>query len=231
MTGLSQELYNVVTDAVRAMGASPAEQRRGLELALRSKRRPRPSKAVLENSTGISLIVERWRREARYIEAGGGPKVLLIKGKGATLESLVKRWAPQLSLEQALEMLCTQCEVRALKGDRVALVGTPVSIVKKTPATSLAWMTGQLRRLAGTCVFNAKIPASKKGAGRFERRVAGALSPAQVKIWSREVRRQLQETSDRVEEGLQPRNPRQRAGKEKICGIGLFIFVDDDELG
>jgi len=231
MTGLSQELYNVVTDAVRAIGASPAEQRRGLELALRSKRRLRPSQTVLENTMGVSLIVERWRRDPKYIDSGGGPKVLAIKGKGATLESLVKRYAPQLSLEQAVEMLCTQCEVRTLKGDRVALVGNPVQIMKKTPATSLAWMTGQLRRLAGTCVFNAKIPANKRGSGRFERRVSGALTPAQVKIWSREVRQRLQETSDRVEEGLGPRNPKARTGKEKICGIGLYIFVDDDDLG
>ena len=178
----------------------------------------------------ISTIVERWRRDPQYAK-GGLPKVLRIKGKGASLESLVKRCAPELSLAQALEMLCTQCEVRTLKGDRVALVGNPVNIMRRTPVTSLAWMTGQLRRLAGTCVFNAKIPAHKKGAGRFERRVSGALTPAQLKIWSREVRQRLQETSDRVEEGLGPQDPRQRTGKETTCGIGLYIFVDDDELG
>lgn len=230
MTGLSQELYNVVTDAVRAMGASPAEQRRGLLLALKSKRRDRPSKAVLENTMAVSLIVEQWRLDPQY-QAGGHPKVLPITGKGATLESLVKRIAPRLPLEQAVEILTTQCEVRALKGERVALLGNPVNIMKKTPAASLAWMTGQLRRLASTCVYNAKIPANKKGQGRFERRVSGALTPAQIKIWSREVRRRLQETSDRVEEGLGPLDPRRRTGKEKVCGIGLFIFVDDDEIG
>jgi hypothetical protein len=231
MTGLSLEAYNVITDAVRAMGASPKEQGEALRLALKGKRRLRPSQTVLKNELAISLIVETWRRDALYTQSDGAPKVLAVRGKGATLESLVKRFAPQLSLDAAVDMLCTQCEVRSIKGDKIALVGDPVHFMKKTPATSLAWMIGQVRRLAGTCVFNAAIPIHKRGTGRFERRVSGALNPAQYAVWSQQVRQQLQETSDRVEKGLGPQDPKRLTGNEKVCGIGLFIFVDDDELG
>ena len=231
MTGLSLEAYNVITDAVRAMGASPKEQGDALKLALAGKRGLRPSQTVLKNESAITLIVETWRRDPLYTQSDGAPRVLAVRGKGATLESLVKRFAPQLPLDAAVDMLCTQCEVRSIKGEKIALVGNPVHLMKKTPATSLAWMIGQVRRLAGTCVFNVAIPTHQRGTGRFERRVSGALTPAQYALWSQQVREQLQETSDRVEKGLGPQDPKRFTGNEKICGIGLFIFVDDDELG
>src|SRR5271163_853059 len=87
MTGLTQELYNVMSDAVIEIGVSRAQQRLGLELALRGRRRVRPSLGVLNTLHGVSLLVAMWRRDARYREIDGAPKVLPYYGKGASLEA------------------------------------------------------------------------------------------------------------------------------------------------
>lgn len=231
MAALSQEFYNVITDTVLALGATPAEQRRALDRATRSKSRLRPSRMVLKNQMGISLLIAMWRRDARYTQPDGAPRVLSIHGRGATLESLVKRCALRLPVDEVVKMLCTQSDVRKLNGDKVALLGNPVSIMKQTPATSLAWTITQIRHLAETCVFNARVPADKKRTARFERQVYGALPKKKFDGWAQAVRQRLQKASDEVEDDLGRQDPELLTGKDKICGIGLFIFREDGDLG
>jgi hypothetical protein len=231
MTVLTQELYNVMSDAVIEIGVSRAQQRLGLELALRGKRRVRPSLGVLKTLHGVSLLVAMWRRDARYRELDGAPKVLPYYGKGATLEALVKQCIPGTPIPEAVKILCAQSEVRMLKGEKVALVGNPVNIMQKTPATSLAWMINQLRHLAETCVYNARIPSHKKGMGRFERQVYGALPKKRYAVWERSIRKLLQATSNTIEGDLAAEDPQMLSGKDKICGVGLYVFREDGKLG
>ncbi|HEY0747361.1 MAG TPA: hypothetical protein VGD63_11725 [Steroidobacteraceae bacterium] len=231
MTGLSQELYNVITDAVVALGVSPAIQKQALELAMRERTRRRPSETVLKVHNELALLLATWRRDSRFVQPDGTPKALPILGKGATLESLVKFCVPDLDVAQVVEILCTHSDVSKLKGDKVALLGNPVMITEKTPAAVLAWLIWQVRHLAETVVFNAKIPASARLGGRFERQVYGRLPKKEFEAWAHAVRKRLQETSDRVEQELEAAGGGRGRGDEKLCGIGLYVFREDGDLG
>jgi len=232
MTGLSQEAYRVVTDAILALGIRPTEQRKGLLLARKkSKQRRRPSQEVLKHQNGVALLLNTWRSDPRYIQRDGTPKALSIYGKGATLESLVRFYVPDLPVEQVVETLCTHTDVMRLKGERVALLSHPVKITEKTSATTLAWLITQIRHISETVVFNASIPAKAKNVGRFERQVYGSLPKKQFDVWAQTVRKRLQETAERVEADLGSEEKALASGKEKVCGIGLYVFREDGDLG
>jgi Family of unknown function (DUF6502) len=232
MTGLSQEAYNVVTDAILALGIRVADQRRGLTRAGgKGKQRRRPSQEVLKNQNAVALLLNTWRSDPRYIQRDGTPKTLPILGSGATLESLVKFYVPDLSVTQVVDILCTHTDVMRLKGERVALLSHPVKITEKTSATTLAWLITQIRHISETVVFNASIPAKAKNVGRFERQVYGSLPKKQFDVWAQTVRKRLQETAERVEADLGSEEQALRTGKEKVCGIGLYVFREDGSLG
>jgi hypothetical protein len=159
--------------------------------------------------------------------------VLSIKGKGATFETLARPFVPTLPVEEVVEMICENAEVTRLKGDKIALIGSPVMIAPKTPEITVASLIFRFRRLAETTVYNAAIPANVKGTGRFERVVTGVLTDKEFREFSQSVRQQLQDLCDRVDAGMKQPGPgsKSRAKKGKSCGIGLYVFRDDDRNG
>jgi hypothetical protein len=138
-----------------------------------------------------------------------------------------------LPVEEIVEMICENAEVTRLKGDNVALVGSPVLISPKTPEIALASLALRFRRVADTLVFNASIPANVKGTGRLERLVTGVLTDKEFDEFSQSVRQQLQDVCERVDAGLRQPGPRsKRATKRgRSCGIGLYVFRDDARYG
>jgi hypothetical protein len=231
MIELIQELYNLSGDAAIALGATRTQRAKALKRASTGKARPRPSKSVLRNHTGMALLLGTWRRDPRYVQADGTPRALPIFGSGATLQSLAKFCVPDLAIEQVVDILCTHSDVTRMNGDRVALLGHSVKITEKTPIASMAWLITQMRHVAETVVFNANIPANAKGGGRFERQIWATLPKKKFDVWAQSVRERLQETSDRVEADLEKEGGASLDDKEKLCGIGLYVFREDGDLG
>jgi hypothetical protein len=119
-----------------------------------------------------------------------------------------------------------------LKGKKIALVGSPVMMTPKTPEITLASLTLRLRRLTSTIVHNASIPSRFNPTGRFERIVTGELSDSEFREFAQSVRQPMQDLCDRVDAGIgQPRQSRKARGKGKTCGIGLYVFRDDGDIG
>jgi hypothetical protein len=146
---------------------------------------------------------------------------------------LARPFVPTLPVEEVVEMICENAEVTRLKGDKIALIGSPVMISPKTPEITVASLIMRFRRLAETTVYNAAIPANVKGTGRFERLVTGVLTDKEFRVFSQSVRQQLQDLCDRVDAGMKQPGPRSkgRAKKGKSCGIGLYVFRDDGRDG
>lgn len=233
MLDLLEELYLLAGDAATALGASPAQKMKAMKRAQRAgANRPRPSRTVLKNDNGVALLLGTWRRDPRYIQTDGTPKALPIHGSGATLERLAKFCVPELGVDEVVEILCTHSDVARISGGKVALLGHPVMITAKTPTTNLAWLITQMRHIAQTVVFNSSIPAKNaKSGGRFERQIWATLPKAKFEAWAQTTRKRLQETSDRVEAELEREGGSILDEKQKLCGIGLYIFRDDGEIG
>ena len=230
---LLKEMHHIVLDTGAELGASEADSRRALVLAGEDNKRPRPSVNATQPSYGLAGLLTRWRFDKRYLRPDGNPRALRVKGKGATFESLARVFAPSLPVEEVVDMICENAEVIRLKGNKIALLGSPVMISPKTPEVMVASLITRFRRLAKTVVYNAAIPAHIKGTGRFERMVTGVLSEKEYVEFSQSVRLQMQALSDQVDARLtqpEPR-PRRRGKKGKTCGIGLYLFRDDDDIG
>jgi hypothetical protein len=232
MVELLKEMHHIVLDTADELGVSANDRRRALRLAEKDSKRLRPSQATLQPSQGIVGLLAQWRRDRRYLRPDGTPRVLSITGKGATFETLARKYVPNLPVSELADMICENAEVTRLKGDKLALVGSPVMITPKTPEITLASLVLRFRRLAETIVHNAAIPAHVKGTGRFERIVTGALSDKDFLTFSQSVRQQLQDLCDRVDAGIkQPTHTGKVREKGTTCGIGLYVFRDDGNIG
>jgi Family of unknown function (DUF6502) len=230
---LLKEMHHIVLDTAVELGVSATDRRRALALAGKDKKRPRPSLSTIQPTYRLAGILARWRFDKRYLRPDGSPRVLSIKGKGATFETLARPFVPTLPVEKVVKMICENAEVTRLKGDKIALIGSPVMISPKTPEITVASLIFRFRRLAETTVHNAAIPANVKGTGRFERLVTGVLTDKEFRVFSQSVRQQLQDLCDRVDAGMKQPGPRSkgRAKKGKSCGIGLYVFRDDGRDG
>jgi hypothetical protein len=230
--GLLQELHQIVLDAGSALGVSLKDGQRAIELAKKDKRRLRPSQSAMEPVAAISGLLSAWRRDKRYTRPDGTPRVLSITGKGLTLESLARKHVPTIPVQALADMICQHADVMRLKDDTVALVGGTVLIIPKTSEMTLASLVLRFRRLAENIVYNAAIPAGVKATGRFDRLVTGVLSERNFREFARSVRPQLQDLCDRVDAAMQePIHNGKLPEKGKKCGIHLYVFRDDGEIG
>jgi Family of unknown function (DUF6502) len=223
---LLQELHQLILDVGVELGISEKEQRRAIELAVADKKRLRPSQTTMQNEWSVAALLGKWRSDKRYRGNDGTPRALSIMGKGATLQTLAREYVPLMPIRELVDLLCLQSEVTRFKGDKVALIGSPVIMTEKTPELTLASLIIRIRRVAGTMMHNAAIPAGVKNTGRFERIVGGHLSDKDFQKFGLAIRTQLQEVCDRVDSGMQqPKGQGKRTGK--IGGVGIYVFRED----
>ncbi len=228
---LLKEMHHIVLDTAAELGVSAKDRRRAIQLALKEPKRSRPSEATMRSNQGVATILNRWRNEKRFLQPDGTPRVLPIEGKGVTLETLARRFVPQMALSEVADLICENAEVTRLKGNKIALIGSPVMMTQKTPEVTLAALIMRIRRLTETIIYNATIPAYVIGTGRFERVVWGELSDKEFQAFSQSVRQQLQDVCDRVDEGVRPPMLSRKRRAMNICGLGLYVFKDDGNVG
>src|SRR5208282_5094100 len=231
MFTLMVEMSHIAHDVFRKLGVSPKEQQTAALRARKTRTRLRPSARLMAAINGAGDVLSTWRRDKRYRGSDGSPRVLPIRGKGATLETLARQCVPQVPLKDVLAFICSHGEAIVYQGDRVALLGGPTIITPRTPEVTLAWLLTQIRHVADTCMHNAASPAQMKGVGLFQRQVSGWLSEKAFRRYEKLVRPQLQELCEQLEAGLsltrRSGSPRDR----KDCGVGIFVYRDSGNIG
>jgi hypothetical protein len=227
---LLKEMHHLVLDAAKELGVPSKDAKRAMELAAKDPSRTRPSEPIMKVNYRIAMLLNHWRNDKRYQRPEGTPKVLLIRGEEATFETLARTFVPTMKLDELIDLVCENAEVTRLKGGKIALVGSPVMMTPKTLEITLASLTLRLRRLTGTVLHNASLPA--KSNGRFERIVTGELTEREFREFARSVRQPMQDLCDRVDAGIrQPRPSRRVRTEERSCGVGLYVYRDDAEIG
>ncbi len=224
---LAQELQQMVIESMEGLGLSRQEQMVTYRRASKGVgRKERPSTRLMERTSAISDLLSSWRRDRRYVDAAGSPRVLPINGKGASLETLARKFVPEMSVSEVLAAITRHGEATAYRGDQVALVGGSVVLTPKTAEMMLALLVTRIRRVSQTLLLNASLPEGSKGLGRFEREVHGVLSEREFKEYARLMRTRLQDLCDFAESGLELAADK-KGRKRKACGIGVFVFRDD----
>ena len=229
---LLKEMHHLVLDAAEELGVDPKDARHAMELAAKDPGRTRPSEPIMKVNYGIAILLNHWRNDKRYQRPEGTPRALSIRGRGATFQTLARAFVPTMRLNQLIDMVCENAEVTRLKGGKIALVGSPVMMTPKTPEITLASLALRLRRLTGTVLHNAALPAKTKSSGRFERIVTGELTEREFREFAQSVRQPMQDLCDRVDAGIrQPRPSRRVRSQQRPCGVGLYVYRDDGEIG
>jgi hypothetical protein len=224
---LVQELQQITIESIERLGVSRKEQLVTYRRASRGVgTKERPSTRLMERISAIADLLSSWRRDRRYVDSDGSPRVLPINGKGASLESLARKFVPEMSVSEVLTAITRHGEATTYRGDKVALVGASVLLTPKTPEMTLALLVNRIRRVSKTLLHNVSLPEGSKGHGRFERHVFGVLSEREFTEYARVMRTQLQDLCDRAESGLELAADK-KGRKRKACGIGIFVFRDD----
>src|SRR5450631_1136093 len=107
---LLKEMHGIVLDTAAQLGVSATDRRRALALVGKDKKRSRPSSSTIQPSSGLAGVLARWRFDKRYLRPDGSPRVLSIRGKGATFETLARPFVPTLPVEEVVEMICKNAE-------------------------------------------------------------------------------------------------------------------------
>jgi hypothetical protein len=224
---LAQELQQMMIESMEGLGLSRQEQMVTYRRSSKGAgRKERPSTRLMERTSAIADLLSSWRRDRRYLAPNGSPRVLSIKGNGASLETLARKFVPEMSVSDVVTAITRHGEATTYQGDKVALVGGSVVLTPKTAEMMLALLVTRIRRVSKTLLHNASLPEGSKGLGRFERHVFGVLSEREFNEYKRVMRSQLQDLCDRAEAGLELAADK-KGRNRKACGIGIFVFRDD----
>lgn len=224
---LAQEWQQMNIESMDRLGLSRQEQMLTYRRAsMRVRQKEQPSTQLMQRVWALGNLLSSWRRDRRYLDAAGSARVLPIRGKGASLETLAKKFVPAMSVAEVLTAITRHGEATVYQGDKVALVGGSALVTPKTVEMTLALLVNRIRRVTNTALHNAALPEASKGQGHFERHVTGVLSERGFQEYARVMRSQLQDLCDRGEAGLELAADK-KGSKRKSCGIGVFIFRDE----
>jgi len=225
LLGLAQECFEIVVEVLSDLGMSRTEIIAATKRARRSRTRTRPSARTLARYTQAGHLLNYWRRNKRYIGPEGAPRVIPIYGKGATFETLARKFAPDVPVGDFVNFICRYGDATRPNKNTLALVGSNVFIYEKKPEITLAALNENFRNLAGTLSKNKDLPPELRGGGLFQRIVNGFVEERAFRKFARDIRPQLQDLCDFVEStvdnGVGLRSP-----KRRYCGMSIFLFQD-----
>ncbi len=223
MVHLGAELEQIAADVQLQLGMDSSSRRRAALMAARRKK-VQASDQVLERIYAMARLLETWQRGARYQATDGSPKVIPIKGKGASFQSLVKEFAPRMSIQEALKFLVSQSDVRLVSGNKVALLGSAAVIYPRTPEILLAGIVVHLRRFTHTIMNNAVIPPGISAGALFERQVTGRFTKKQWASFAQSIHSALDDLTVHVDRQSEDR-PRKKDAKH-ACGLSVYLWED-----
>jgi hypothetical protein len=222
------ELYAVIRAALKNYGVSPEEQKRLFGQSRRRSGNRQASVELLDQIRPLGDLLTSWFEEAPYVDSGGAPRVLKIEGRGATFETLAKKFLPCMPLADVVTLACRTANVGTLSGGRIALYGDTMVNLSKNPDGVLAQNILHVRQIFDTCLYNAHRDSDDDKPGRLERIVTHVLSATEFEKFQGEARGQLHdlcERFDRLLKSAADRSIRQKQPRGQ-AGIGIYIYYN-----
>jgi hypothetical protein len=222
---LGVELFSLVRLALTQLGVAPAQQERAIERSRHLKSAPYVSGPLLRDTRGLCALLLEWSRDAEYVDSGGKPRVLDIKGSGATFERVARRFLPKKPLTEVVAMACATAEVTTRPGGKIALLGGILVSVAKSRENLLAHAIRQIDQLLETILHNSVVHTKGNGNGRLERMVLGVISRSTFNDLMRELRPQIDDLLQRVDSAVQPRQPKTPRALKDATAVSVSVCV------
>jgi hypothetical protein len=226
---LAVEFYTLVRLALGELGVTRAQQRRALERSRRLKTPPNVSGRILRAHLGVAEILLEWSRKAPYLDSEGRPRVLSIAGPGATFESLVRRFLPNISLAEVVALACENSEVVTRPGNRIALLGSILVKLGDSREKYFAHAIRQIDQLLQTLLHNWHVRRSSAEQARMERVVIGIISRANLKAFATELRPQIYDLLLRVDSSIERNHPQTGRSLRDATAVSVSVYVGQED--
>jgi hypothetical protein len=227
---LATELYCVVRLALSEFGLSVADQQRLIHRSKGESRGTPVSNDVLRRFTELGDLIAAWHRDTEYLDIDGKPRILAIKGRGATFETLAKRFLPGMSTSDSVKLACRTAEVGLLGSGKIALYGSTLVKISKNAESALAQCVCHIAWLSQTCVKNFNATQNERTSGRIERITGRIISASDFEAFQKQIRPQIHDLCERVDGMLLPleRRASRLRKNQRPVGMGIYLYADDN---
>jgi hypothetical protein len=225
---LALELYSAVGAALMRYGLTRADLKNAFERGGRRAAGASASAQLLDEIRPVGDLMTAWREELAYIDESGKPRVLEIKGRGASFESLAKRFFPGRPVAAVVGLASRFPNVGVRQGGRIALYGDTMLNVARMPHNVLAESVLHVKQILETCLYNAQRDPTSGRIGRTERIVAHELSPEEFEKFNVVMRPQLHDLCERVDRLMKSSHGAKgrRRGTSGAAGIGVYVYYN-----
>jgi hypothetical protein len=226
LDSLALELYGVVRVALGKYGLARKDQQRLFDRSQRLSTVAPASASHLDQIRPLGDLMTSWLEEAPYVDEGGRPKVLPIAGRGATFQSLAKRFLPKQPLAEVVALAARCANVGTLPGGKIALYGDTMVNLAKTSESILAQTVFHIKHITDTCLHNLQL--SDASGGRTERIVNHVISAEEFEKFRHVIRPQLHDVCERADRLLKSGAGRKSAKRQArgAAGIGIYVYYD-----
>jgi hypothetical protein len=190
---------------------------------------PYVSGPLLRDTRSLCALLLEWSRDGEYLDPDGKPRVLAIKGAGATFEALSRRFLPKRDLNDVVAMACATAEVTTRPGGKIALLGSIMVNVAKSTENLLAHAIRQIDQLLETILHNAIVNRRGSADGHMERMVLGVISAKEFEGFMSELRPQIYDLLQRVDSSVQQRQPPSGRSLRGATAVSVGIYVSREE--
>jgi hypothetical protein len=226
LSDFAEECFQLTVEALLQFGFSREQSREAMSRALDLRKRTMPGTEAVRRYHQLSGMINTWRRDKRFLNLDGSPKVIPIRGRGASFETLAEKHAPRVPIKTLVDDLCRYGDVTRSSKNTLALVGSNVLLYQRTPEMGMATLNDNMRTLISTTLYNFSLPPEEKVGGNFQRVVRGCLTTKNYRKFAKYIRPQLQELCDLVDrdidKGLGPRRNRRQ------CGMSIYLFQEPE---
>lgn len=225
---LALELYRAAGALLTHYGARRADLKGAFERSQRAGPVAPASLTIVNEHRPVSNLLLAWGEELPYLDESGKPRVLDIQGRGATFESLAKRFFPGRPVGEVVELAGRFGNAGVLSGGKkIALYGDAVVNLARLPQSTLAHIIRHVQQMIETCLYNAKHVRAGKF-GRIERIVSRPVNPEEFEKFNRLVRPQIHDLCEHVDRLLNSstRGASRRRRDSATAGIGVYVYYN-----
>lgn len=226
---LSVEFFSRARVALHRLGVTGGELERAIERSSHLKSAPCVSGPLLKDMRGLCSLVLEWSRDPKYVGPDGKPRVLAIKGRGATFGRLARRFLPKKNLSDVVAMACETAEVTTRPGGKIALLGSIMVNVAKSPDNLLAHAIRQIDQLLETILHNAIVNQKDLPNGHMERMVLGVICAKEFDGFMSELRPQIYDLLQRVDSSVKQRQPKSARELSDATAVSVGVYVSREE--
>jgi hypothetical protein len=228
LEALALELFSVVRNTLAHHGLGPTQQKLLFQHSLRLRHAPKVSASLLAQFRALADLLAAWHGEVPYLDSDGKPRVLNIKGRGATFESLARQFLPNKALADVVALACRVADVGTLPGDRIALYGDIMVNFSGNAESALAQAIYHATQVFNTGMHNVARTRADGTGRRLERTVHRTIVASDFDKLQSAIRPQVHDLCDRMERLLRS-SAKSGKAKQKLgtAGMGVYLYYDD----